>query len=109
MQFGVLRAMGLSRKQLSGMLLLEQGFTAGLSIVLGVVIGKLASYLFLPFLQTAENVKKQVPPFRIVFESRDTYQLYAVVLVMMFAGAAMLFLHIRRLRVHQAVKLGEER
>jgi putative ABC transport system permease protein len=108
-QFGVLRAMGLSRKQLSGMLLLEQAFTAGLSIVLGVVIGKLTSYLFLPFLQTADNVTKQVPPFRIVFESIDTYRIYAVVAFMMAAGATMLLVHIRRLRVHQAVKLGEER
>lgn len=108
-QFGILRAMGLSRKQLSGMLLLEQGFTAGLSILLGVGIGKLTSYIFLPFLQTADNVTTQVPPFRIVFDSKDTLQIYAVVIVMMAAGATMLFLHIRRLRVHQAVKLGEER
>ncbi|MEX1030404.1 MAG: FtsX-like permease family protein [Paenibacillaceae bacterium] len=108
-QFGILRAMGLSRKQLSGMLLLEQGFTAGLSIILGIGIGKLTSYIFLPFLQTADNVTTQVPPFRIVFNSKDTLQIYAVVLVMMAAGATMLFLHIRRLRVHQAVKLGEER
>jgi putative ABC transport system permease protein len=108
-QFGVLRAMGLSRKQLTGMLLLEQGFTAGLSIALGVGIGKLTSYLFLPFLQTAENVKTQVPPFRVVFHARDTDQLYIVVAFMMCTGAALLFLHIRRLRVHQAVKLGEEK
>jgi len=108
-QFGVLRAMGLSRKQLTGMLLLEQVFTAGLSIALGIGIGKLTSYLFLPFLQTTENVKTQVPPFRVVFESKDTYQLYAVVAVMMLTGATLLFLHIRRLRVHQAVKLGEEK
>ncbi|MCZ8511291.1 ABC transporter permease [Paenibacillus filicis] len=108
-QFGVLRAMGLSRRQLTGMLLLEQAFTAGLAIALGLGIGKLTSYLFLPFLQTAENVKTQVPPFRVIFDSRDTGQLYAVVAVMMLTGAALLFLHIRRLRVHQAVKLGEEK
>ncbi|MFD0680306.1 MULTISPECIES: ABC transporter permease [unclassified Paenibacillus] len=108
-QFGVLRAMGLSRRQLTGMLLLEQGFTAGLSIALGVGIGKLTSYLFLPFLQTAENVKTQVPPFRVVFNARDTDQLYIVVAFMMLTGAGLLFLHIRRLRVHQAVKLGEEK
>ncbi len=108
-QFGVLRAMGLSRRQLTGMLLLEQGFTAGLSIALGIGIGKLTSYLFLPFLQTAENVKMQVPPFRVVFNARDTDQLYVVVAVMMLTGAGLLFLHIRRLRVHQAVKLGEEK
>jgi len=108
-QFGVLRAMGLSRKQLTGMLLLEQGFTAGLSIALGIGIGKLTSYLFLPFLQTSQNVKTQVPPFRVVFDSKDTYQLYFVVAFMMITGALLLFLHIRRLRVHQAVKLGEEK
>ncbi|OXM85963.1 ABC transporter permease [Paenibacillus rigui] len=108
-QFGVLRAMGLSRRQLTGMLLLEQGFTAGLSIGLGIGIGKLTSYLFLPFLQTAENVKTQVPPFRVVFNARDTDQLYVVVAFMMLTGALLLFLHIRRLRVHQAVKLGEEK
>lgn len=108
-QFGVLRAMGLKRRQLTGMLLLEQMFTAGLSIGLGIGIGKLASYLFLPFLQTAENVKTQVPPFRVVFETKDTYQLYFVTLVMMLTGAGLLLLQIRRLRVHQAVKMGEER
>ncbi|GGI43240.1 hypothetical protein GCM10008018_01070 [Paenibacillus marchantiophytorum] len=108
-QFGVLRAMGLSRKQLTGMLLLEQGFTAGLSIALGIGIGKLTSYFFLPFLQTSQNVKTQVPPFRVVFDSKDTYQLYFVVAFMMVTGALLLFLHIRRLRVHQAVKLGEEK
>ncbi|KIL41778.1 permease component [Gordoniibacillus kamchatkensis] len=108
-QFGVLRAMGLSRKGLTGMLLLEQIFTAGLSIALGIGIGKLTSYLFLPFLQTSENVQTEVPPFRVVFNARDTSQLYVVVAVMMGIGAALLFLHIRRLRVHQAVKLGEEK
>jgi putative ABC transport system permease protein len=108
-QFGVLRAMGLSRRQLTGMLLLEQGFTAGLSIVLGIGIGKLASYLFLPFLQTTENIQTRIPPFRVVFDSKDTLQLYMVVAVMMLTGAFLLFMHIRRLKVHQAVKLGEER
>jgi putative ABC transport system permease protein len=101
--------MGLSRKQLTGMLLLEQLFTAGLAIGLGVLIGKAVSLLFLPFLQTTENVEETVPPFRVVFESSDTNQLFVVVGFMMLVGALLLFLHIRRLRVHQAVKMGEER
>lgn len=108
-QFGVLRAMGLSRKQLTGMLLLEQLFTGGLSIVLGLLIGRITSVLFLPFLQTAENIDNAVPPFRVVFEEQDMLQLYGVVGVMLLTGAGLLFLHIRRLRVHQAVKMGEER
>jgi putative ABC transport system permease protein len=108
-QFGVLRAMGLTRRQLTWMLLMEQGFTAGLSIVLGVVLGKATCYLFLPFLQTSENVQTQVPPFHVVFEASDTDKLYFVVAFMMLTGAVLLMNHIRKLRVHQAVKLGEER
>jgi putative ABC transport system permease protein len=108
-QIGILRAMGLSRRQLTGMLLLEQIFTAGLSIGLGIGIGKLTSLLFLPFLQTTDNAANQVPPFRVVFDSADDIRLYAVVGVMIFIGIVMLVTHIRRLRVHQAVKLGEER
>ncbi|KIL35429.1 permease component [Cohnella kolymensis] len=108
-QIGILRAMGLSRKQLTGMLLLEQVFTAGLSIALGIGIGKLTSIIFLPFLQTTENSVNQVPPFRVVFEATDTMRLYIVVAVMMSIGVGLLITHIRRLKVHQAVKLGEER
>ncbi|HUC93329.1 MAG TPA: ABC transporter permease, partial [Paenibacillus sp.] len=108
-QFGVLRAMGLSRKQLTGMLLLEQLFTGGLSIVLGLLIGRVTSILFLPFLQTSENIDNAVPPFRVVFEEQDMLQLYGVIGFMLLTGAGLLFLHIRRLRVHQAVKMGEER
>ncbi|SEB51698.1 ABC transporter permease [Paenibacillus sp. GP183] len=108
-QFGILRATGLSRMQMTGMLLIEQIFTAGLSIALGIGLGKLTGYLFLPFLQTADGSGKQVPPFRIVFAAKDTNQLYAVVVVMMLAGTVLLLNHIRQLRVHQAIKLGEER
>ncbi|QGQ95532.1 FtsX-like permease family protein [Paenibacillus psychroresistens] len=108
-QFGILRATGLSRRQMTGMLLLEQIFTAGLSIALGIGIGKLIGRLFLPFLQSADGSGKQVPPFRIVFAAKDTNQLYAVVAVMMLTGAVLLLNHIRKLRVHQAIKLGEER
>ncbi|WP_433946169.1 ABC transporter permease [Paenibacillus sp. SN-8-1] len=108
-QFGILRAMGLSRRQLTIMLLAEQILTAGLSIVLGIAIGKLAGRLYLPFLQTADNVTSQVPPFRIVFDAKDTQQLYMVVAFMLLMGAGLLLWQIRRLKVHQAVKLGEER
>jgi putative ABC transport system permease protein len=108
-QIGILRAMGLSRKQLTGMLLLEQIFTAGLSITLGILIGKMTSLLFLPFLQTTDNTSRQVPPFHVVFAAIDTIRLYTVVGIMMAIGAGLLVTHIRRLRVHQAVKLGEER
>jgi putative ABC transport system permease protein len=50
-----------------------------------------------------------VPPFRIVFEAADTLKLYIATGVMLAAGASLLILQLRRLRITQAVKLGEER
>jgi putative ABC transport system permease protein len=109
-QLGILRAMGLSRGQLTGMLLLEQLFTTGLSVVAGIGLGTIASRLFLPFLQggSAEGTR-QVPPFRIVFEAEDTLKLYIAMGIMLASGACLLILQLRRLRISQAVKLGEER
>ncbi|MFD0711217.1 FtsX-like permease family protein [Paenibacillus sp. GCM10027626] len=109
-QLGILRAMGLSRGQLTGMLLLEQLFTTGLSVAAGLGLGTIASRLFLPFLQGGSvEGSRQVPPFRIVFEAEDTLKLYISTGIMLAAGACMLIIQLRRLRISQAVKLGEER
>lgn len=109
-QLGILRAMGLSRLQLTSMLLLEQLFTMGLSVAAGIGLGQLASRLFLPFLQdkSLDNAR-QVPPFRIVFEAEDMLKLYAAIGIMLAAGACLLLWQLRSLRITQAVKLGEER
>jgi putative ABC transport system permease protein len=109
-QLGILRAMGLSRGQVTGMLLLEQLFTTGLSVAAGIGLGTMASRLFLPFLQGGSaGGTRQVPPFRIVFEAADMLKLYIAIGVMLAAGAGMLIVQLRRLRITQAVKLGEER
>lgn len=107
-QFGSLRAAGLRSGQLTAMLLLEQLLTAGTGMALGLYIGQAAVRLYLPFLQTG-GTEAQVPPLRILFEGSDTVRMYAITGAMMAVGATLLVLHIRRIRVHQAVKLGEER
>jgi putative ABC transport system permease protein len=92
------------------MLLLEQLFTTGLSVAAGIGLGTAASRLFLPFLQDGSvEGSREVPPFRIVFEAQDTLKLYIATGVMLAAGASLLILQLRRLRITQAVKLGEER
>ncbi len=106
-QLGILRAMGLSRGQLAAMLMLEQLFTTGLSVVIGIMLGKAASRLFLPFLQSGGA--EQIPPFRVVFEAEDMQKLYVATGAMLAAGVILLLVQLRRLKVSQAVKLGEER
>lgn len=108
-QFGILRASGLTRRELTAMLVLEQILTAGTSILIGLISGQLASRIFIPFMQSSSSAQKQVPPFQVVFDPADLKNLLIVVTFMMVIGVALLVIRIRSLRVHQAVKLGEER
>jgi putative ABC transport system permease protein len=44
-----------------------------------------------------------------VFEQGDMLKLYVATGIMLAAGACLLIVQLRRLRISQAVKLGEER
>jgi len=105
-QFGTLRAAGVTRGELIGMVLLEQALTAGLSVGCGLLLGNAAARLFLPLLEDAQG---GAPPFRFVADSADAFRIVAVAAVMLAAGLLLLLSYMRRLRAHEAIKLGEER
>jgi putative ABC transport system permease protein len=108
LQFGILRAMGISFKQLIGLLLLEQMLTSGAAVVMGVFIGNLANKLFVPLFQLSFNTVTQVPPFHVVFDARDYVRLYVILGFMLVFGLIILGWMLSRIKIHQAVKLGED-
>ncbi|WP_248925640.1 ABC transporter permease [Paenibacillus hamazuiensis] len=108
LQFGILRAMGVSFMQLIGMLVGEQLLTSGAAVGIGVLTGSLASRLFVPMFQLSFNAATQVPPFLVTFDPRDQLQLYAIVTLMITIGLFILGYMLSRIKIHQAVKLGED-
>ncbi|QHW30605.1 ABC transporter permease [Paenibacillus rhizovicinus] len=108
LQFGILRAMGISFRQIIGMLLSEQLLTSAAAILFGVLIGNTVSRLFVPLFQLSFNASDQVPPFSIVRQLSDYVQLYSVVGFMLIVGLAVLGIRVSRMKITQALKLGEE-
>lgn len=108
LQFGILRAMGISFMQLVGMLISEQILTSGAAILLGSVTGLLTSRLFVPLFKLSFNPATQVPPFQVTFDPNDQLQLYLIAGVMMGIGLLILGYMLSRIKIHQAVKLGED-
>ena len=108
LQFGVLRAMGISFPQLIGMLVAEQLLTSGAGVALGAAIGNLTGLLFVPLFQLSFDPTTQVPPFEVVFQWSDSVRLYTVVAFMIAVGLAVLAYLLSRIKIHQAVKLGED-
>ena len=108
LQFGVLRAIGMSSRRVLGMLVVEQVLITGSAIVAGVLIGRLAALLFVPLLQVVYAAADQVPAFRVASERGDFIRIYVVAGALLLLGAGLFRTLLARLDIHQALKLGEE-
>jgi putative ABC transport system permease protein len=108
LQFGVLRATGLSVGQLVGLLSTEQLSLIGVGIALGTALGAGAGWMFTRFLQVSIIARESMPPFLIVMPWATIVQLY-VILVIVFLVALVASVHLlRRMRVHAVLRLGEQ-
>ena len=105
LQFGILRAMGLSRFKVIFMLTLEQLLTTGVAVLVGIFIGNLTTRLFMPLLS---QTFKSMLPLNLTYSIFDTLRILLIVLVMIIAGLFVLGAFIKKLKINEAVKIGEE-
>jgi putative ABC transport system permease protein len=106
-QLGILQAIGLSVKQLIASLISEQVILMGLAILSGAAIGLLTSLMFVPFLQTGATPGAPVPPFKVLIGWTEAGWLslaFGLILSLTMIGT---IIYLVRLKVFQAVKLGE--
>ncbi len=108
LQFGILRAMGLSKKSVIGMLLCEQALISGTAVIVGVAVGKLTSMLFIRLFEVVYSAEQQLLPFKVVEYRADYLRLYAVVTFMLITCFAVLGKIISRIKINQVIKLGED-
>ena len=107
LQFGVFRAMGMTKKEVFWMLIMEQGLISLLGIIVGATIGIFACDLFVPLLQNALGAAS-MPPFYIVTLRSDYIRLYILAAAILLAGIGILQTITSRIRIDQALKLGED-
>ena len=108
LQFGILRAMGMSLAKVIGMLACEQVLVSGAAIIMGIVVGGIAGDLFIPLLQIMYSSADQVPPFKIMSDGADYIKIYSVIGMMLLMGFLTLWKLISGIKIDQAVKLGED-
>lgn len=108
LQFGVLRAMGLSKRSLLFMLSFEQLMITGGSVAAGVLIGLLVNKLTIPMLQYLYAPSEQIPPFDIYMDPSDYVKIFVVIGLMILFGILILGRMINKIKIDQALKLGED-
>jgi len=108
LQFGILRAMGLSLGKVLGMLFTEQVMISGVAVFMGIIVGGISSDLFVPLLQIIYSSAQQVLPFIIVASPTDYIRVYTFAGLMLAVGLVVLGGLVSRIKISQAIKLGED-
>ena len=106
--FGIFRAMGMSRGEILRMLVNEQIFSSLLSIGCGAGIGILASRMFVPMIQIAYSAANQVLPLELITKSSDMVRLFGMVGIVLILCLVILARQVFRMKIAQALKLGED-
>jgi putative ABC transport system permease protein len=106
-ELGVLRAIGLSTRQLSMLLVFEQMLVVGFGAVSGTLVGILTSRLFIPFLQVRTGVYPETPPFVVQIDWERIALVYGISGSLLAATIVVTVLLLHRMRIFEAVKLGE--
>lgn len=106
-ELGMLRAIGLSARQLGALLGCEQALIIGIGALAGTLIGVSASQLFIPFMQVRSGAHAQTPPFLVEIAWGRIGIIYLIFGVMLLGAILITVLLLRRMRLFQAVKLGE--
>ena len=108
LQFGIFRAMGMTGREVLSMLVNEQLFISGASIASGVLVGKVGAELFVPLVQIAYSAADQVIPLEVISEASDYMRLGVVIGGMLILCMIILCVLISRIKISQALKLGED-
>ena len=106
--FGVFRAMGMTKKEIIQMLINEQIFSSGISILIGAGLGVLSSILFVPLVQIFYASTDQTVPLAVVFKALDMIRLFSVIGIVIVICMVVLGKLISKINISQALKLGED-
>ncbi len=106
-ELGTLRALGLSVWQMGFFLAGEQAVLILTGLGLGTGLGVWTSTLFIPYLQIGLTKTAQTPPFVVQIAWEQLWLIYAVFGVMFVLAVSVLIIMLVRMRIFEAVKLGE--
>ncbi|HEY65516.1 MAG TPA: FtsX-like permease family protein [Caldilineae bacterium] len=106
-ELGILRAIGLSSGQMAVFLAWELAFLILTGLVAGTALGAWVSELFIPYLQVGRGPSARVPPFLVEIAWPAILRIYALFGLLFIVALVVLVVLLLRMKIFQAVKLGE--
>jgi hypothetical protein len=107
-EFALLRALGLSSRQLSGWLSLENATLALVSLVAGSALGLLIGWVALPFVTVTQGAERPFPPVDVAVPWPTIALLEIVAVAALAIAVALLAWLLRRVGMASALRMGED-
>jgi len=106
-QFGVLRAIGLTQTQLWLLVILEQTIIVALGLLAGAAVGIWMSNLFLPFLQVSYAETLPLPPLIVQIAWEGVWRVWGIVGTALGIVILGMVRPLQSIKMFEAIKLGE--
>jgi putative ABC transport system permease protein len=106
-ELGTLRAIGLSPGQMTTFLAWELAFLIVLGLGAGTYLGALISQVFIPYLQIGNDVQSMTPPFQVEIAWPAITRIYGIFAMLFVVALSVLVALLLRMKIFQAIKLGE--
>ncbi|HEY3290282.1 MAG TPA: FtsX-like permease family protein, partial [Anaerolineae bacterium] len=106
-ELGVLRAIGLSAPQMAAYLGWELILLLGTGVGAGTALGVAASRIYIPYMQVGITPETTLLPFAIIIAWPEIYRIYALFGILFVVALVVLLVFLMRMKIFQAVKLGE--
>ena len=103
----MLRAVGLSSMQMILFLASELAFVLLTGLAAGTGLGVAVSNLFIPYLQVGGEKAARIPPYLVAIDWGSVFQIYILFGILFVVALAVLAALLLRMKIFQAVKLGE--
>ena len=107
-ELGMLQALGMAAPDARRAIFLEQGLMAGLGITCGMLAAIITTRTILPYLQAGVAPHPNTPPTSVLTAWGTLAVMLLVYVVAMVVTAVVAYRAIQRLRIADAVKLGDE-
>lgn len=108
MFYGVMRAMGMSSRELYGSIVIEQAVLILTGLVLGTGLGLLLNQITLPRLPVSLGDRQPIPPFVPRADWPAVAALYLALTVAFLVILGVVTALLRRARIHRIMRIGQE-
>jgi len=106
-ELGVLRAIGLSTNQMTIFLASELALLISMGALIGTALGVWVSNMFIPYLQVGASQESQIPPYVVFIAWPAISKVYILFGLLFVVALATLVVLLRRMKIFQAIKMGE--